>query len=221
MKTILFVLLLAFAFAAVSNVDIGVNSSDKITLTIAANSGTATNYDVTLAVTAGTAITATQSIGVAWVDTGKSDYDPVNDTTASGTFGFIVTGASGQTDLTSSTYELYGVNSAFSNSTNKFTATAGDNVTAITGTWTPGTTSGSLVLSNKTAANLATLNLPNSSQTFYWQCFFAYDVTAIPSIPAATLDATFATSALNVTLSGASSAFYLAAGLSALLVSSF
>ena len=204
MKVILaLILIIGVAYSVTIASD---SSSNTWTLTSTANTANTSNVDLVLTLTHGSAtLTSVKESIVACVDTGVSNYTLSADKASLGTFIAEVATASDDT-LSGATPAIYGTTTAYVNSATSWTTVASTALTAPTHTDVSSTTTFAMTFSAVTPTELASMKLPNSTQKFYWKCFYAFKVAAVDVAASAVLN-TALTSSTTVTFGNSGNGF--------------
>ena len=211
MKVILtLILIIGVAYSVTIASD---TSSNTWAITYTANSSNSSNTDIVLTLTHGAATLAnSQQSVVACVNTGVANYTLSADTASLGTFIAQVTGASGTTDtLVAATNSIYGTTTDYTKSGTTWATTASIALTAPATVPAYTATTAALSFSAVTPTQLASMKLPNSTQTFYFRCFYAFKVTAVSYADAVADLNAGTTGSTNVTLKGSANR-YIAIG---------
>ena len=211
MKVILtLILIIGVAYSVTIASD---SSSNTWAITYTANSSNSSNTDIALTLTHGTAtLTNSAQSVVACVDTGVSNYTLSADTPNLGTFIAQVTAGASATDLTGAANSIYGTTTGYTNTGTVWASAASTALTAPATVSAYTTTTATLSFSAVTPTQLAGMKLPNSTQTFYFRCFYAFKVgTAVNYANAVTDLNAGTTGSTNVTLKGSANR-YIAIG---------
>ena len=157
---------------------LGSSGTNAWTIEYTADTTNTSNTNVVFAITATTAPTIANALYLSCVDTGIANF--TLSAAATGKVGFgislVVSAANIATaSVTATAYKL-AVNYATAG-----TWTAGVSNTNVSGGTYASTsnTAGTLKFSARTPTQLTALGLPNTSETFYWQCYSAFNLAAV------------------------------------------
>ena len=159
---------------------LGSNGTNAWTIAYTANTANTNNTDVVFGLTAAATATAGNGFYVTCVDTGVANFT-LSAATTTGKVGFAIhlLVKANKTDIDTASI----TQTAFKLSVSYATSgawTAGANNSAVSGGSYANTSStvGAVTFTGLTATQLTALGLPNTTQTFYWQCYSGFNAAA-------------------------------------------
>ena len=158
---------------------LGSKGTNAWTIAYTANSSNSSNTDVVFAITATTAPTATNALYLSCADTGVANFT-LSAATTTGKVGFGISLVTTAADIlkASITATAYKLSVAYATAGTWTAGVSNKNVSG--GTYaSTSKTAATLKFSAMTPTQLTALGLPNTSETFYWQCYSSFDLKAV------------------------------------------